>query len=36
MFARLTPMVRALLIANLGVFAAQALLGPDTFANWEL
>ena len=36
MFARLTPMVRALLTANLGLFAAQALLGPDRFAAWEL
>ena len=36
MFAQLTSVVRALLIANLGVFAAQAFLGPDAFAAWEL
>ena len=36
MFAKLTPTVRALLIANLAVFAAQAFLGPDLFASWEL
>jgi membrane associated rhomboid family serine protease len=32
MFARLTPTVRALLIANLAVFAAQAFMGEQPFA----
>jgi len=36
MFANLTPTVRALLIANLGVFAMQALLGPNVLAPFEL
>ena len=36
MFARLTPTVRALLIANLAIFAAQTYLGPDRFAWFEL
>ena len=36
MFANLTPTVRALLIANLGLFAAQAWLGPGPFAPFEL
>jgi membrane associated rhomboid family serine protease len=31
MFRNLTPIVRALLIANLGVFAVQFLLGPKVF-----
>jgi membrane associated rhomboid family serine protease len=36
MFANLTPTVRALLIANLGVFAMRALLGPEVLAPFEL
>jgi membrane associated rhomboid family serine protease len=36
MFARLTPTVRALLIANLAVFAAQSFLGQLPFAWLEL
>ncbi len=36
MFTNLTPTVRALLIANLAVFAAQTFLGPDRFAPLEL
>src|SRR3954470_13238153 len=36
MFGQLTPVVRALLIANLGVYAAQVFLGPDQFAPLEL
>jgi membrane associated rhomboid family serine protease len=36
MFADLTPTVRALLIANLGVYALQAFLGPDLMAPFEL
>ena len=36
MFANLTPTVRALLIANLAVFAAQIFMGPDRFAPFEL
>jgi membrane associated rhomboid family serine protease len=39
MFSHLTPTVRALLIANLGVWAAQLALGPDRFlplALWPL
>jgi membrane associated rhomboid family serine protease len=36
MFANLTPTVRALLIINLGMYAAQVLLGPQQFAPLEL
>jgi membrane associated rhomboid family serine protease len=36
MFANLTPTVRALLIANLAVYAAQAFLGSAPFAHLEL
>ena len=36
MFANLTPTVRALLIANLSVFAAQIFLGPGRFEPFEL
>ncbi len=36
MFARLTPTVRALLIANLVIFAAQTQLGTEAFAPFEL
>jgi membrane associated rhomboid family serine protease len=36
MFANLTPTVRALLIANLAVFAAGTLFGPDRLAPFEL
>jgi membrane associated rhomboid family serine protease len=36
MFSNLTPTVRALLIANLAIYAAQIFLGPDRFAPLEL
>jgi membrane associated rhomboid family serine protease len=36
MFTNLTGTVRALLIANLAVFAAQAFYGPELFAPLEL
>ena len=36
MFSNLTPTVRALLIINLGMYAAQVFLGPDQFAPLEL
>lgn len=36
MFARLTPTVRALLIANLAVFAAQTFMGQQPFEWFEL
>ena len=36
MFANLTPTVRALLIANLAIFAAQTFLGTGPFVHFEL
>ncbi len=36
MFTNLTPTVRALLIANLGMYAAQVFFGPDWYAQLEL
>jgi membrane associated rhomboid family serine protease len=36
MFTNLTPTVRALLILNIGMYAAQVFLGPDQFAPLEL
>jgi membrane associated rhomboid family serine protease len=36
MFANLSPTVRALLLANLGVYALQAVFGPGIMAPFEL